>query len=241
MYPKIAGQDGLIARLVHIALVQHVPGDGLPAHPPGQSGGAAVGLHIHKVAPPANKLADEQPVDTQVGKGQKADLFHMTEEEQHHQGGQDGPVDGQTAVAVAEDGPPVQAAVRPAVEPQIKNDVIGPDGHKGHGDGTDHHVGDLVLGDAEALAPLAAQEHGQQQAAGNDDAIPIDGTAQQGKGHPVQGKGQSQAGERDGVDHFSSPLGRMTARAVRSGVTHRAMRSWASCRVMAANRSAKRR
>ena len=108
MYPQRSVQNGLIGQIgLQKALGQQLIGDGLGAHPPGQIGDPAVGLHVHKVTPPADKLADKQPVDPQIGVGQKAELLFFAVQQQHDGRGDDRPVDGQPAVAVAEDGPPV--------------------------------------------------------------------------------------------------------------------------------------
>ena len=79
MYPQRTAEDGLGSRLIHIAAAQHILRNRSPAHPPGEGGGPAEGFHIDKIAPPANELADEQSVDTQIGEGQEADFTHMAE------------------------------------------------------------------------------------------------------------------------------------------------------------------
>ena len=195
MYPQGPVQDGLKARLVHIPLGEHVLGDGLAAHAPGQVGHPAVGLHVHKVAPPADELADEQPVDPQVGEGQEADLPHMAEDEQHDGRRDDGPVDGQPPVAVPEDGFPVQGTVHILIQIQIKDHIVGPDGDEGRRHRENHQIQDVVGHHAEPGGPLGAQVHRQQQSAGNDDAVPVHRPAEDLKGHPVQGKFQPKAGK----------------------------------------------
>ena len=232
MYPQRPAEDGLIARLVHIAVLQHLRRDGGPAHPPGQGGGGAVGLHVHKVAPPADELADEQAVDPQVGVGQKAELLFPAEDQQYDGRGDDGPVDSQAAVPVVDDAAPVQGAVRPPVHIQVEHHIVHPDGHQGGRDGKEHHVDDVVLADSEPFAPAAAQIYRQNQAAGDDNPIPVDRPVQnrEGKGHPVQDKLQPQDGEGYRFDHVSS-LARTTDRAVRSSVTQFSISSCVSSRV----------
>ena len=83
MYPQRSAEDGLIPGLIHIAGLEQVLGDGSSAHPPGQRGGAAEGLHIHKIAPPADELSNEQAVYSQIGEGQEADLPDLAEDQQH--------------------------------------------------------------------------------------------------------------------------------------------------------------
>ena len=105
MYPQRSAEDGLVPGLIHIAGLEQVLGDGRPAHPPGQRGGAAEGLYIHKIAPPADELADEQTVYPQISEGQEADLSDLAEDQQHDDRGDDSPIDGKSAIAVPKDGP----------------------------------------------------------------------------------------------------------------------------------------
>lgn len=185
MNTQCAAEDGLIARLVHITVSRHVVCNGGPAHSPGQGGGRTKGLHIHKIPPPADELADEQPLDPQIGKGQEAELFHLAEDEQHDGRGDDGPVDGQPPVPVVEYLSPVHGAVRVLEQAQVEDHIVDPDGHQGGGDGEEHHIQDVVLGDAVPLAPPGAEEHRQNEAADDDNAVPVDGPAQNDDGHPV--------------------------------------------------------
>ena len=187
MYPQRPAEDSLIARLIHIAVPQHLRRDGAPAHPPGQSGGGAVGLCVHEVPPPADELADEQAVDAQVGVSQKAELPPPAENQQYDSRRDNRTIDSQSPVAVAEYGPPVQGAVRPAVDIQIEHHIVYPDGHQGGGNGKEHHVDDVVLGNAEPPAPADTQKHRQNQPRRDDDPVPVDRPAEDrdGKGHPV--------------------------------------------------------
>ena len=179
------------------------------------------------------ELTDEQAVDTPISEGQEADLPHPAEDQQHDGRGNDGAVDGKAAVTVAQDGAPVQTAVRQTVTVQIEQDVIGPDGNKGGGDGEEHHIQDLILVDAKAGAPLAAQINRQDQARGDDDAVPVDGAAEEFNRHPVEFKLKTQAGERNKIGHACSPLGRTMDRAVRAGTIHFSISSSASFLVRA--------
>ena len=48
-----------------------------------------------------------------------------------------------------------------------------------------HQIDDLVLADPVPLAPPGAEEHRQNEAADDDNAVPVDGPAQNDDGHPV--------------------------------------------------------
>lgn len=157
-------------------------------------------------------------------------------------GGNDAAVDGQAAVCNAEDGPPVQGTVRLPVQVQIEEYVIDPQPHHGEGHREDQQVHDLVAVHAESGRPPAAQQDGQQKSAADDDPVPVYRVAKQREGHPVKVELQPQSGKCHDVGHSTaSSLGRTTDRAVRSGVTQRAIMAWASSLVRLSYTSGKRR
>ena len=178
----------------------------------------------------------------QVCKGEEADLPDTAEHDQGQGGGNDAAVDGQAAVCNAEDGPPVQGTVRLPVQVQIEEYVIDPQPHHGEGHREDQQVHDLVAVHAESGRPPAAQQDGQQKSAADDDPVPVYRVAKQREGHPVKVELQPQSGKCHDVGHSTaSSLGRTTDRAVRSGVTQRAIMAWASSLVRLSYTSGKRR
>ena len=174
------------------------------------------------------QLADEQAVDPQVGKGQEADLPHTAEDEQGTMAdGNDGPVDGQAAVrCMRKMAPQFREPSAFRYRSRLKMHVVGPDAPPGPA-GTAKISRSMIwsLFTPNRGAHRQHRQHGQQKAAGDDDAVPVHRAAKQREGHPVQGGTPAPGRERSRccIMSAASSLGRTTDRAVRSGVTQRAM------------------
>ena len=169
------------------------------SHPPGQVAGAAVGLLVDEVAPSTHDLSDEQAHNRQVSHGQEGQLFIFA----HHQAGQDtaddAAVDGQTAIPDGDGLAPLELPLGVPIEGQVEYDVVNAGTDNADGQPPQEHIQKVILFDAEILRPPAAKSSGQQEASGDDDAVPVDVLAENLKGHPLDVEGQSQAGEGDGI------------------------------------------
>ena len=152
-------------------------GGGPQTHPPGQGGLPAKGFPVHKIAPAANGLANEQTHDPQIRKGPKGQFLLFTVDQQHKEAHNDRPVNGKASVPNGYHFSPIKAAVRIAVEIQVEQNIVQSCANDAKGDLPDNHVIDIVLGKAIVLGPPAAKQHRQDQAQGNDDTIPVDAIA----------------------------------------------------------------
>ena len=149
-------------------------GGGPQPHPPGQVGLPAEGLAVDEIPPTPYSLSDEQAHASQVREGPEGQLLDLAEDHQHEKGHDHRPVDGQSPVPDPQHGHPVQSAVGPPVQVQIEDDVVDPGADDAQGQLPDDQVVDVVLGEAVSLGLAAAEQHRQQQARHNDDAVPVD-------------------------------------------------------------------
>lgn len=140
-----------------------------------------------------------KPMTDQVGHGQEGQLFTLA----HHQAGQDAAddaaVDGQTAIPDGDGLAPLELPLGVPIEGQVEYDVVNAGTDNADGQPPQEHIQKVILFDAEILRPPAAKSSGQQEASGDDDAVPVDVLAENLKGHPLDVEGQSQSRKGDGV------------------------------------------
>ena len=203
MDPQGAVQHLLVLPGVHQALAQQIVGDGLGAHPPGQVGEAAEGLHIHKVAPPADHLADEQAVHPHIHIAPEvlppdpAVDGHGDDRHDHR------PVNGQPAVPDGDHLVEAEGAVGVVADGRVEDHIVGPGAHNTGGHREEQHVDELFPVHAKPPRPVVAEYHRQQKAAGDDDAVPVDAPAQHGEGDGVEVKLQAEARKGEYFFHRS--------------------------------------
>ena len=183
-------------------------GTGPQPHPPGQGSLGAEGLPVHKIAPPANGLANEQAHGAQVRHGPELQLLFPGIQDRHHKAHDNGAVNGQAAVPNGDHAAPIQTAVRCAVQVQVKKDIVQPGTDDAGRHRPQHHVQHVVLRQAEALGLLHAKQQARQHSQGQDDAIPIYTVADvDGDGVDVALPVAEQAGKADGHITQSCQLG----------------------------------
>ena len=215
---------------LHVAAI-----DGGEAHPPGEGGLGAEGLPVHEVAPAADGLAQHEAHDAEVRHGPQPDALAAAVEEGHEEDGDDGAVDGEAAVPDGDDAAPVEAAVGIPEAVQVEEDIVGPGTQDAEGHAHEDQVQQVILLDAVMLGLPQAEEHAEEHAQAQNDAVPVDAVADV-EGHGVGGEFPvpKEAGEADGgvredvgigdghasVPSFScSSAGRIRERAMRSSRT----------------------
>ena len=171
---------------------------GPKAHPPGQVRQSAEGLPVDKVGPAADDLAQQQPHDAKIRQGPQLQLLAPGVEKGQQRTGDDRAVDGKAAVPDGDHAPPVQAAVGPAVEVQIEDDVVDPGAQHAAGHPPEDHVQHMVLLEAEALRLPHAQQQAHKHGKGQNDTVPIDAMADvQGDGIGVELPALKETGKAD--------------------------------------------
>ena len=144
----------------------------------------AEGLPVEEIAPAADALADQQAQRHDVQIGRQLLLLHLGEEQQAQGGADDAAVDGDAALPDVESGNRVVLVVVP-----LEDHVVDSGADDGQGNGEENRVDHAVHIGAELLDPPAHVENRQQEAQGDDHAVEIDFSAEDGKG---QGPGQVQ-------------------------------------------------
>ena len=146
-------------------------------HPPGQGGFRAEGLPVHEVAPAADGLPQHEAHDAEVRHGPQPDVLPFAVEERHEEDRDDGAVDGKPPVPDGDDAAvraPVEASVGVSEPVQVEEHVIGPGPQDADGHAHQHEIQQVVLPDAVVPGLLQAQQHAEEQAQPQNDAIPVD-------------------------------------------------------------------
>ena len=150
-------------------------------------------LAVHEVAPAAHELADDDAHARHVEQDGGRDLLDLCNDEQRDGAADDAAVDGKSALPDVEDGDGIVG-----VELPIENAVVQPRADNADGHGPEDHVEHVVLRDAEVLCPREHIEHSEQEACGDDDAVPVDILPEDRKGHGAWVDLDAEIRERDG-------------------------------------------
>ena len=198
-------------------------------------------LAVHEVAPAAHELADDDAHARHVEQDGGRDLLDLCNDEQRDGAADDAAVDGKSALPDVEDGDGIVG-----VELPVENAVVQPRADNADGHGPEDHVEHVILRDAEVLCAVQHIQNGQQKAAGNDDAVPVDILAEDGKGHGARVDRDAEIREGDGRSqkHGNIPPylpGQTMLIAARAGVTVRrrklsASRSVTACRAASSSK-----
>ena len=146
-------------------------------HPPGKVGQAAEGLAIHKIPPAADGLPDEKALHAAVRQRPERELFASAEEEGRQKARDDAAIDGKAAIPDAVGRGPVDRPVAAAEQVEVKEHIVEPRADDGKRNGPQHHIDDVVLGQAVFRCLLHAEVKPQQHTGGDDDAVPVDAVA----------------------------------------------------------------
>ena len=156
--------------------------------------GGAEGLPVEEVAPAAHALADEEAQTHHIQQGGNAQLAHPAVYNNTDGRTQHTAVNGQTTLPDIQDGDGIGGI--PAGLPG-EDAVVKPGAQNGKGNDPQHTVNDVILSEAEFLAPAQTVENRQQQTAGDDQPVKMDAQRSQ-----LQGSGgiqlQIQEGEGNG-------------------------------------------
>ena len=168
-------------------------------HPPGQVRQSAEGLPVDEIGPAADDLAQQQPHDAKIRQGPQFQLLAPGVEEGQQGPGDHRAVDSKASVPDGDHAAPVQAALRRAVEIQVKDDVVDPGAQHAAGHAPEDHVQHMVLLQAEAPRLLHAQQQAHEHGKCQNDPIPVDPVADmQGDGIGVELPASEEAGKADG-------------------------------------------
>ena len=162
------------------------------AHAEKALGSGAEGLPVKEIAPASHTLADEEAQGHQIQQRRQLQLFHQAQHRHADGRAQHTAVDGQAALPDVEHRDGVVSIALPG-----ENAVVGSGASNGKGGDPQHAVQDIVFCKAEGLGALHAVPDSQQQAAGNHQAIEIDGQRAQVEA-PSGVHFQTQPGERNG-------------------------------------------
>ena len=182
-------------RLIQEGGVVVLPGTGagvVQAHPGKGLRGRAEGLPVEEVAPASGGLPDEETQAHQIQHGSQLQLFDPGEHGDADNGPQNAAVDGDAALPDVQHRDGVGGVILPG-----KRHIVDPGTDNGKGCDPEDAVKDVILRQAELLAPAGAIEGCQEQARGNDDAVKIDvhGPQRNGAGrvylNPQGGEGNS--------------------------------------------------
>lgn len=172
---------------------------GLPAgerepHAGEGRGLAAEGFTVDEVAPAADALPDEQAGRAHVRHRAEGDLFLPAPDDAGQQPRDHAAVDGEPALPDLERVDGVAAVVAP-----LEDDVVQPRADDGQRDHPDEKVIERVRLDAAAAAVPRAVEHRQNEAHGDDHAVPVKRAAEErerraGVDAPVSEQGKADGG-----------------------------------------------
>ena len=195
-------QQGLVQKAgVHRAAAHH--GLGVVAdHAPGQIGGGAEGLLVYEVAPAADGLADEEAQGGHIQHGGHLQLTQLGHEPAEHQGPDDAPVDGKAALPDVED----LDGVAPILVAVVKDAVVEAGADDGPYQAHQHRIDEAVGVHVHLLAGPEGVAHPQQEAQGDEDAVPAHLEIADGEGHFVYRTFDPQAGEIHYMSHVVSFL-----------------------------------
>ena len=149
-------------------------------HAPGQAGGAAVGLGIDEISPPADALRQQKAQTGQVKRAQQVAFVFFAEQHHHDHRGDDGTVDGQTAVPHSDDLAGMGAVIIPFAQ-----NVIDARPDDGAGQAPKHRVDEPVRIPVELRTTGNGVQDSCQKSCCQNDAVPHDVLAKHGERHPV--------------------------------------------------------
>ncbi len=138
-------------------------------------------LLVEEVAPAADGLRERDGRRDQVGHAQEGSTVVAADEEGDDEAGDEPPVYRQAAVSNVEYGRPVAG-----VDIEIEEDVVGAGADDGRGDHKDHQVEDEVGVHAVAACPFVADQRGEEEPGSDQDAVPLDVQAEDGKSDGVR-------------------------------------------------------
>ena len=155
---------------------------------------AAEGLAVDKVAPAADALADEQAGRTHVRHRAKGNFLLPAPDDAGQQPRDDAAVDGEPALPDLERVDGVGAVVAP-----LEDDVVQPCADDGDRDHPDEKVVERVRPDAATAAVPRAVKHCEDEAHGDDHAVPVKRAAEEcerraGVNAPVAEQGKADGG-----------------------------------------------
>ena len=131
----------------------------------------------------------------------------------------------------------IQLAIGIQIQRVVKNDIIKSCSDDPAGGDKEAKISNIIRFHSKFFGVGAAKTYPKKKSEGNNDAVPINMKITNGKCNAVQMQCQSQSWKSYGV-HFVPP-GRITTRAVCSGLTHWARNAAASCAVRASYISGK--
>ena len=167
-------------------------------HAPGQRGVGAEGLLVDKVAPAANALANQKAHGRQVKHGQHRHLAPFAQKPARYKRRNNGAVNAHAAQA------DVQHLGKAFVFKRRCGHIIGAPANDGAHRGAEDDVHHAVGVNAVASGLPEREQQRQQKPAGNQNAVPVHGHAEQREGHAVQRERKPQAGELHMIGHWSA-------------------------------------
>ena len=224
-------------------------------HAPGQSSHAAEGLTVDEVCPAADGLTQQQADHSHVHQGGHGDLLAAGIEECHNGTGNDGAINGHTAVPDSDHAVPLQGTGLSApIQIQIEQHIVNTGTDDTAGDTPQHQIHHMVFFQTVTLGLLHSEVHTGQHGHGQNDAVPVNAIAHiNGDGIGIELPVREQSGELDGhVCHcfqgrfflsFSSnqsSLGRISERTEFSSVIFSLRNAATSSMVMESNTWGKR-
>ena len=126
----------------------------------------AEGLPVHKVAPAAQNLPDEQPEHRQIQHGGDGDLLVAADADDNDDAHDNAAVDGKPPVPDGENLPRIGQIVF-----QVEEHIVEPGPDDAAGDDPQHQVKKVVGLDAEIFGIAGAVDHGQNEAQGDDNPV----------------------------------------------------------------------
>ena len=138
-------------------------------HPPGSGGVGAERLDVDEVAPPADRLREDEPADREVGHGQELHLPPAADEAAHEKSADHAAVDGDAALPEVEDADRVVRVDLPAEDHVVEARADDPADDRADDD-VEHPVGV----EAEGAGALQDIEDREQEPRRDDDAVPAD-------------------------------------------------------------------